>query len=382
MRHALILLACSLACRAARNTGHDAPAPVDTGHADALPPIGVEIGTAHPIRLLHSATNGRWLVACQARRDTDDKPGIDARFDDHGMVHGDAMTPYLIRSVGAGVAIDGFVAASRNDRWAVLVRADQLVLFDEVNGTEQVLSGADARGEASGGRTVAAFDRRSEQLVYARRSEGDGRVAIRTLATGEEHDQVIGGQTIWQVTTDRDDRWIELSYIRIGFESRNRASWPHLESSAQPGLQCRGFDLNFMRLTTADISYRYLRTDTGELVRERPANPFADNVYASFDDHTVEYALGTGFRVTDTRTGQTTLLPGLHGDISENAGRFVAIGNAVVDIAAAHVIGKVARSPLAVDASGRALVPAIERSNERPAVGPLRWTAPVARKTP
>jgi len=380
MRAPLILLACSLACRAARNTGHDAPAPVDTGHADALPPIGVAIGTAHPITLLHSAASGRWLVACQARRDTDNKPGIDVRFSEEGMLYGDAMTPYLIRGVGAGVAIDGFVAASPDDRWAVLVRAHQLVLSDEVNGTDQVLTGADARGEGSGGRTVAAFDRRSEHLVYGRRSEGEGRVAIRTLATGEEHEQVIGGQAIWQVTRNMDDRWIELSYIQTGFVSRTRASWPHLESTAQPGLQCRGLGLNFV-LKGPNIGYRYLRTDTGQVVNERPENPFADSVYASFADHTIG-DVGAAFGISDTRTGDPRLSPGLDGVGGEDDGRFVAVGNSVVDIAAARVIGDVAPTPLAFDASGRALVPAIERSDERPAVGPLRWTAPVARKTP
>ena len=221
MRHALVLLAL-LACRTALDT--DASLAGDTGHADALPRIGVEIGTAHPIRLLHSAANGRWQVACQARLDTDGKPGINARFDEHGMIQGDAMTPYLLRGAGAGVPIDGFVAASPDDRWLVLVRADQLVLFDEVHSTERVLAGADARGAASGGgRTVATFDRRSEQLIYALRSESEGRVGIRTLVTGEEHELTIGGQAMWQVTGEPDDRWIELSYIRTGFVSPTRA---------------------------------------------------------------------------------------------------------------------------------------------------------------
>jgi len=101
----------------------------------------------------------------------------------------------------------------------------------------------------------------------------------------------------------------------------------------------------------------------------------------SISDYTVGY-VGSAIWITDTRTGGATLLPGLDGDIGESAGRFVAVGRAVIDIAGARVIGEVARTPLAVDASGRALVPEIERSTERPAIGPLRWTAPVARKTP
>ena len=385
MRHALVVLVCSLACRTARDTDHtDEPPLGDTGHADSLLPIGVDIGTAHPITLLYSAANGRWQVVCQARHDTDDRPGIDVRFDEDAWI-GDALTPYLLRGAGEGVAIDGFVAASRDDRWLVLVRAHQLVLFDEVHGTEQVLARADARGAGSGGgRSVAAFDRRSEQLIYARRSDGEGRVAIRTLATGEEHERSIGGQAMWQVTREPDERWIQLSYIRTGFVSPTRVYWPHLESTSQPGRLCRGEDYNARGRTSANIEYSYLRTDTGELVRERPAKPFAANVYASFADYTVGYAGygGTGIWITDIRTGKTTPLPALDGFIGESAGRFVAVGNAVVDIAAARVVGDVAQTPLAVDASGRALVPAIDRTNEHLAIGPLHWTTPVARKIP
>src|SRR4051812_21344640 len=96
MRPALVLLSCTLACQAAPDPARaDAPRPRDVIHTGAPPPIGVDIGTAHPIMLLYSAANGRWQVVCQARRDTDDTPGIDVRFDVDNWV-GDALTPYLL----------------------------------------------------------------------------------------------------------------------------------------------------------------------------------------------------------------------------------------------------------------------------------------------
>jgi hypothetical protein len=47
--------------------------------------------------------------------------------------------PYLIRGGGEGIAIDGFVEASSDDRSLAVVRGGVLVLIDDVSGREQVL---------------------------------------------------------------------------------------------------------------------------------------------------------------------------------------------------------------------------------------------------
>jgi hypothetical protein len=39
------------------------------------------------------------------------------------------LMPYLIRGSGEGVALDGFVAASNDDRWLAVVRDGALVLI-------------------------------------------------------------------------------------------------------------------------------------------------------------------------------------------------------------------------------------------------------------
>lgn len=48
------------------------------------------IGTAHPVMFVAGADTGSWIVACQARADTDVKPGIEVAVNMHGGLGGDA----------------------------------------------------------------------------------------------------------------------------------------------------------------------------------------------------------------------------------------------------------------------------------------------------
>lgn len=55
-----------LACQSGRPAG-------STSDTEA----SLEVGTPHPVALIHPAITGRWIAVCQARRDTDGKPGIE-----------------------------------------------------------------------------------------------------------------------------------------------------------------------------------------------------------------------------------------------------------------------------------------------------------------
>jgi hypothetical protein len=57
-RVVILLLGVLLACKAR---------PPEEGRYSALPPLGVAIGTAHPIAVMRRARNARWVVVCQAR---------------------------------------------------------------------------------------------------------------------------------------------------------------------------------------------------------------------------------------------------------------------------------------------------------------------------
>jgi len=57
-----------LACRAERG---DDPNGGSAASRPTAPPVLGPIGSPHPIIVIRNAANGRWIVACQARRDTD-----------------------------------------------------------------------------------------------------------------------------------------------------------------------------------------------------------------------------------------------------------------------------------------------------------------------
>src|SRR5882672_482501 len=62
------------------------------------------IGTSAPFFVLAAAPEGRWVVACQAREDSDGSGAIDARVREDGTFAGDDLVPYLFRSGPAGDA--------------------------------------------------------------------------------------------------------------------------------------------------------------------------------------------------------------------------------------------------------------------------------------
>jgi len=184
---------------------------------------------------------------------------------------GDAMVPYLVRGSGEGVALDAFAAASRDNRWLVVVRGGTLVLIDDVSGVERVLPDADVRGEASGSRAVAAFDSLDEHVVYARLVHGSSRVAIRALATQTERELNLNGDTVWQVQREPGSTWIWLPRIRADISQR-AGSWPRLVTTAFAGDSCRGVDANSLGMLTNAIASAWLHADTGELRADRPGS--------------------------------------------------------------------------------------------------------------
>lgn len=116
---ALAVLAACATCRPATEQATVPPAEVRV-----LPSARYDlpIGSPHPFSLEQAARNGRWIIGCQARGP------------------GDALVPYVFRGGGAGEAIDGFVVASRDERWLVVIHDGQLRLIDDVAGTERALA--------------------------------------------------------------------------------------------------------------------------------------------------------------------------------------------------------------------------------------------------
>ncbi len=99
------------------------------------------LGTPHPIFVQRASAEYGWVVACQARADTNANGGIEVSVGHHGNLFGDRVSPYLI-TAGApeGVPIAALHAASTDGRWLVISHLDgTLALHDMRDGRRSVL---------------------------------------------------------------------------------------------------------------------------------------------------------------------------------------------------------------------------------------------------
>src|ERR1043166_10347724 len=76
-----------------------------------------------------AADDGRRIILCQARRDTDHDGKIDVTYGLH-FTGGDWMSPYLVLGSGAGMKIGYLAARSAKGEWLAVVRGDKLELIE------------------------------------------------------------------------------------------------------------------------------------------------------------------------------------------------------------------------------------------------------------
>jgi hypothetical protein len=195
------------------------------GTGSAAPTRSAPIGTAHPIRIDEHAPDGSWLIACQARKDTDGKPGLVVEVDLHGH-RGDTLAPYLIWGSGAGTPIDAFANQTPDGRWLAVVRDGKLELHDAKARTSVVLAGANTEDDGASEQTsrVTSFAAAGNRMVYFRKSRDRDLVVIRELATGAEHVVDIPG-LVWRADVDRAGRWAKLRVMRADTDGDGQIDW-------------------------------------------------------------------------------------------------------------------------------------------------------------
>lgn len=103
-------------------------APADTSHGEAIERR--ELGTAHPLLVQASAADGRWVVACQARQDTDGDGEVTIHSGHQGDMYGDALQLYVMFHDGEQMTAGGLADARPTGRYLALLRDGQLVVLD------------------------------------------------------------------------------------------------------------------------------------------------------------------------------------------------------------------------------------------------------------
>lgn len=208
--------------------------------ADAPPAPDGAIGTPHPLALQAMAHDGSWLVICQARSDTDGKPGIEVHLGMHGMTGGDRLDPYLVLGSGAGLPIDSFASGALDGRWVAVIRNGALALIDAQRRTELVLPGADVRddGYPFGHARAASLAANGTRLAYLRRDHERDQIVIRDLPSGDERVVPVAG-LVWRVDVDDAGRWAQVYVIRADTDHDGKLAWPAMATSMS-ARGCRG----------------------------------------------------------------------------------------------------------------------------------------------
>ena len=206
--------------------------------ADSATPIGTDsrigdghdIGTADPTLVERVAPRGEWMVICQDR----DAHGQDEFVGRHGEMFEGRLRPYLVVKTGSGIPFDTFIASDPTGRFVALQKGDDLFLVDAKANTQTKIPGADLRGYDARivSRHVIDFDARGKMMLYLRRTGGERRVVVRTLATGDESELRIGRREIWKAYIGGDGKWIVLDALPDD-------NWPTELSDAAPPT-CRG----------------------------------------------------------------------------------------------------------------------------------------------
>jgi hypothetical protein len=372
------------------------------------------IGTAHPVMVKQIADDGSWLVACEARRDTDGDGKIRVSYGFHGRTYGDDLEPYLIIGSGPGTRIDAFVSQSDDGRWVAVIRGGKLVLIDTTAHTELVVSGADTRddGDPYSVARAANISGDGTRMTYFR----SDRLVIRELATGRERSVELGGVP-WHAVVDDAGHLARVDVLPTG--SRFNGA-----STSLAERECRGPELSFIAedYIGATATTRWLDLDTGTFVASvekvvedsfddpqphhaehplprvscdhddrceddetgKPLVHPAGTVEYDYDDRIVIHT-SSGYVVYAIGMNTTTALPST-GTITHAGDSTVTIGQDIFDLYTAKRIGS-SREVVVVSVGKRVLLGhapppckpsafpdvCVDGGTQQLATGPLRW---------
>lgn len=230
----------------------DEPAGAAVPTVDELPALIAEtgsapLGTRAPSVVAAAAPDGRWLVVCEARRDTDGDGRVQVGLGFHGDTYGDALEPFFVSRGGPGEAIDDFVAADPSGRWVVLVRQRRLLLRDTAIGRDEDLSvrGADASTDDAPlfGHRAAGFDEAGRRVFFVRTEGARTFVTVRELATGAEASIPVDG-VLDRAGLLGDGAWLALRVVERDTDGDGRLA-PPTQQTSLGARRCRGPVMSF-----------------------------------------------------------------------------------------------------------------------------------------
>ena len=195
-----------------------------------LPSFGdTAIGEGGPLLVEQASPDGRWVVVCQARQDSNRDGQVSASVGPRGELRGDDFARYLI-APGEELATDGVLGADPSGRFVLMVQRGAVLLWDAQSRSSLDLSalGADTRlsAESLAGVRTLAFDTTGEHLLYVKAADSGARVVIRSLNDGSEHAFDPGPGAIWRARFDRGGAFIVLEMLTEDSNKNGKADFP------------------------------------------------------------------------------------------------------------------------------------------------------------
>ncbi|MFY2558977.1 hypothetical protein ACN469_15210 [Corallococcus terminator] len=263
-------------------------------HLPSTPPPPAEYGTPHPFLLQATAPDGRWMLACQAREDTNQDGTLEVQVGTHGELRGDEARLYLFLKPGAGLAVDDMLAVDTSARHLVVVREGALRLLDTTTGQEQVLAPwtADDVGSNSPQPPVrASFSKDGQRLLYLRSEAGKKVAVLRDVAGGQERVLDAGPGLLGQAMLHENGRWAQFDVVAKDTDEDGTLTWPHQQTSLAPA-RCRGPVSSSSHGEWKGDSpvRRFLRVDGGTLVEGRDIlQPLGDGLLRTTPEGVIVY---------------------------------------------------------------------------------------------
>lgn len=257
------------ACASSRAHVPDAPPAVPV-QAPAVPPPSGPFGTAHPFLFQTASPDGRWVLACQAREDTNGDGSVAVMYGYHGDTFGDALEPYLFLEPGEGQRVEDFLGHDVSGRYLALVRDNAVRLLDTHTRAETELARLRPRGRPSGEDDaqvpppLADFSPDGRRVVFLREEEGRAVAVVRELATGAERRLDAGPGELRRAGFTPSSEWAMAAVLARDSDGNGVLTWPQ-ERTTLAGPRCRGpvISSSHMGFTGDRPTYRLLPVEGG-----------------------------------------------------------------------------------------------------------------------
>lgn len=241
------------------------------------PPNQHLLGTADPYTVDMAAKDGRFIVLCQAREDTNQDGRIEVSLGYHGDTYGDLLLPYFIRDHGPGERFDELIAVGAHERQLLVVARPDLLLIDTQAGRSVALPNADVDNRPLRARVLdprpsafGVFGSRGKKAAYEKRGDSI-KIGIRDLLAHTEIDIDAGPGELGHMSFDTSEQWLTVLTAPADTDKNGRIEFPENRTTLAPEA-CRGPVMSFSvgPARGDDVKAQLVHIESGKVLETPP----------------------------------------------------------------------------------------------------------------